>query len=733
MRVYQLVYLLSAVSSLVSAAQLHHFNNEGDFVGMGCKNALVKKATFCNIKGKKASKSYECECRNAVAMGSFVGCGYTYTEDSKEATKQFEKFVLQQCEGNVTLEEIRNAYENVTKYWKTTDQIEGFNKSKPTNVPVKISKKVFKLYYDSYYARYKNIDDAMWMGTTLLSFWALVVFFGMVSNFAHMLIPTVWMSLNKALSRLYIVRKYRQLVSVPTAFNGAHTAPSLFGAYLPTRLESIVVFIFVTMSAVFLAANYHYVEDGVIWSGKASQFGRYIGDRSGILTNFLFTVTWLFAGRNNVLLFLTGWKQSTFLTYHKWVARVSVASLFIHTISMLVNTVAMGKYHTRKRTGWWRWGSVSIVAGIVILFQAMPYFRRHSYEIFLYFHILLAMFFLIGGWMHTDFFGSGQWWFACAAIWGFDRFLRFVRIAHFGLRTAKVKLISNETLEITVPRHNWWVAFPGSVAYVYFVGTPLFWQSHPFTMVSSNDCPYVKFLIKVKNGATKSIAKSLIDKTGQEAHFRIAVEGPYGSHTSLDKYDNVLLYSGGNGIPGPFTYARELGELSLKDKAKKVPFVKFYWVIRYTSQFEWFMDELKSLEKYNNIQMIIYVTKPQEGEIYNEKTSDADSSSSADDNKEAAKLYQSPTASASKENKSEEHVSVKLVRPSAFPNVEFRRGRPCIPELLNSDLNEVAGSNVAVMSCAHSSMVDAVRDSLAKEVGSRSGGRIEYIEELQIW
>lgn len=50
----------------------------------------------------------------------------------------------------------------------------------------------------------------------------------------------------------------------------------------------------------------------------------------------------LFAGRNNVLIAITGWSQTTFLTLHRWTARVATLQAVAHSIAYTIQYVDPG-------------------------------------------------------------------------------------------------------------------------------------------------------------------------------------------------------------------------------------------------------------------------------------------------------------------------------------------------------------------------------------------------------
>jgi hypothetical protein len=43
-------------------------------------------------------------------------------------------------------------------------------------------------------------------------------------------------------------------------------------------------------------------------------------------------LVWLFSGRNNVLLWATGWDYATFSVFHRHIARVATLQAIVHSI-----------------------------------------------------------------------------------------------------------------------------------------------------------------------------------------------------------------------------------------------------------------------------------------------------------------------------------------------------------------------------------------------------------------
>lgn len=62
------------------------------------------------------------------------------------------------------------------------------------------------------------------------------------------------------------------------------------------------------------------------------QAARYIADRTGIICYATLPILWIFSGRNNIFLWLTGWSFSTFNIFHRHVARIATVLAIVHSI-----------------------------------------------------------------------------------------------------------------------------------------------------------------------------------------------------------------------------------------------------------------------------------------------------------------------------------------------------------------------------------------------------------------
>jgi hypothetical protein len=148
---------------------------------------------------------------------------------------------------------------------------------------------------------------------------------------------------------------------LPATFGTAHVRRPFFLS-IPLRFQSILIFIYVAVNIVFLCVHYHLFDENLYWPEELNiQLTRYLADRSGILAFSQIPLLIAFAGRNNILIWLTGWSFTTFNVWHKWVARICLLHTFIHSVAYTVyafqegGAAELAEYYMDT---YLRWGAV---------------------------------------------------------------------------------------------------------------------------------------------------------------------------------------------------------------------------------------------------------------------------------------------------------------------------------------------------------------------------------------
>ena len=653
-----------------------------------------------------------CLCANKNALATYAGC---LAFDNRNTTTAVN-YMMNYCEenGNVTVE--KDWYEKSYQYFlsnaKTEKEIPNFNKTIPIDVPFKLDEAEMKLYERAYKQFLGNYDDSLYYGAGILGYWLLIMCIGAIVNWGKVMFP----GLTKKLTSKPI-NLWRQYVSMPATFRKKKAEElrifKFFDSLIPSRFESIVIFLFYIVVLMIHAMNMHYVDgDPVFENNKYNSQARNVADRTGITGTIMMPLVFLFSSRNNFLQWLTGWNYNTFVTYHRHIARVMFILIALHSILF---TVLLRDDMSEFSETYMIWGVLATVSGGIILFQAMLFFRRRWYEIFLFIHILFAALYVAGTWIHVDELGYVWFVYPAVAVWCADRVVRIARLVIFGFPKARVSLLADDTIKVEIPKPSYWKTIPGGHAFIHFLKPTYFWQSHPFTFVESPADTHIILYCKVKGGITHSLYQLLVRSPGQAITMRVGVEGPYGEPTPARYADTAVFIAGGNGIPGIYSEVMDMTR-RMPNETKNA--MKLYWIIRDYKSLEWFNDELTLLGN-TNIETTIYVTKPDLSNLLtgdgSDDTSSKKESDSQDMNLESKESLQ----------------GVDLVK-SRFSHITFKEGRPSIEDIVDLEIKESNGS-VAFVACGHPAMVDETRYFCSRNVDNPQKKRVDFYEQVQVW
>ncbi|MCP8717180.1 MAG: ferric reductase-like transmembrane domain-containing protein [Asgard group archaeon] len=692
--------VISTVLLVISYLSLAFAHNEkyerygSAIILYSCNYETYSSASFCD----KTAAYYECLCGNKNARATIVGCMMSQNKSTSQAIKLAEE----NCQeyGNVTLSEgwFDESYQYYLDNAMTTDEIPNFNITVPIDVPLKFNETQMLVYYNSYVQFLGNYDDSLYYGAGALGYWLLVMLIEGLVNWSMFMFPGFIKTLTGG-----PIGWWREYVSMPATFKKRKTQElpilKIFDCLIPSRYESLVILGFYAYTLIVNAVKIANTTGAPIFdSGYEFQL-RLVADRTGIVATIMMPLVFLFAGRNNFLQWLTGINYATFMVYHRHIARVMFMLVVIHSVNY---TIIEGEYYSEavKEKYFWN-GILATTAGGILWIQAMLFFRRRWYEIFLLIHIIMAAIFVGATWVHVDDLGYVWFVYPSVAVWCFDRAVRIGRLIVFGFPKAEVTLLANDTLKVVVPKPSYWKSIPGGHAFIHFVKPTYFWQSHPFTFVDTPDDKNIVLYCKVKGGVTHSLYKLLAKQPDQTTRMTVAVEGPYGEPTPARYADTAVFIAGGNGIPGIYS---EVMDMARRLPAETNRVMKLIWVIRDYSSLEWFQEELEYL-KNTSIRTTIYVTRPS-------------LSLSTDEDKKLE----------DKDSCEDDKSSIK----SRLNHIEFKEGRPCIETIVADEIEECSRS-VAFVTCGHPVMVDEIRYFAAHNIRNPDKKRVDFFEQLQVW
>lgn len=325
----------------------------------------------------------------------------------------------------------------------------------------------------------------------------------------------------------------------------------------------------------------------------------------------------LYAGRNNLLLWLTNWSHSTFVLLHKYVAWIATLQAVIHSASFLQEFVAKGSHATESKLAYWIWGSAATVVMSVLLPTSIFPIRKAFYEAFLAWHVVLATFAVVGTYYHiVDRFqhqwGYEVWMYIAVAFWALDHLIRWARLAMNGVKRATVTVIDADYIRVDIPG----VKGDGH-AYLWFPTlTWRVWENHPFSVASTDlrrsnvtkqsitldeekgaihrsdsdsgasgsekrttSAKGTTFFVRVRGGLTRKLATA--------GTIPVFVEGAYGRHEKVTDSSNLVCIAGGVGITAVLQYLHKTTSAH----------TKLYWGTRTSGLVEALEEELAGVEK----------------------------------------------------------------------------------------------------------------------------------------
>ncbi|EGW35465.1 uncharacterized protein SPAPADRAFT_48455 [Spathaspora passalidarum NRRL Y-27907] len=644
-------------------------------------------------------------------------------------TPYFRRYAAEYCHDRYDTHIELDWYYDAFQYFirNATGQSEITSSFGSIKVPVRFSPHSMDLFLESTANYLGNYDNSIWYGISVVGFWVIVLLVAFASNWIKVLFPGETKELVGPIANTY--RKYIAMPALYGKKRNQEIGWKIFGSLVPTRFEFITISLFYILIIIIHAINMEALENDPMFDSYYRAQIRYVADRAGIISLFMLPLILLFSGRNNLLQWICGINYSTFLCYHRHIARVMVMLVVIHSVNF---TIYLNDYDELLEESWFYWGIVATTIGGSMLWQSILYIRRNWYELFVLVHLLMAVFYLVGAWMHVYEFGYQILLYPSFAVWGFERLVRVCRLFYFGFPKVDVKLVGDETIKLIIPRPKTWKPTPGGHAFIHFLQPTYFWQSHPFTFTNSfkDDDGKLVIYVKVKGGATHSLYQMLNKSPGKMVTMRVGVDGPYGESTPAKYSDKAVFIAGGNGIPGIYS---EVVHISNRFSRESKSILKLIWVIRDYGSIFWFYDELVKLKNVN-IETTIYVTRPdnkfstvnafnktessQEGSIKSEYEETKSQTSDGEENK--SQTYNSEVA-----------VN-KLKSKGELAHIHFEEGRPNIEEIIRQEIKESPGS-VSFVACGHPIMVDEVRYQTCKNIDNREKKRVDFYEQLQVW
>lgn len=164
----------------------------------------------------------------------------------------------------------------------------------------------------------------------------------LVAGFGVPIVVT-WLGRLPYLARVFAkLRPYITWPSSVTTYR-VRSLPYLIGT-APTTGQSLYVAGFLILNVIFTAISYESRQPNAWNTTVHNEIVSYVLGRTGVYAYIFLPLLLLFAGRNNVLLWLTKWSHSTYLVLHRWIARIFTVQVLLHSIISLAKHLQTGMY-----------------------------------------------------------------------------------------------------------------------------------------------------------------------------------------------------------------------------------------------------------------------------------------------------------------------------------------------------------------------------------------------------
>ncbi|KAJ6031642.1 hypothetical protein N7540_002374 [Penicillium herquei] len=742
-----------------------------------CVTAIYSAYNYITFAGTPARGMWDTRCQNPLKVASIYAASEIYCSDVEQAAglsqmaAECEKFGYRQLLPTEAVAE--NLTKDAVRAMRVVHWLE-LTRNDVMDAPVMISPG----YYGQVYATIDSWQFETWshhaFGYIGYAYWGALILLGIGYRLCHWLIYYRKAGRRRDFeSQLYTATGawYEKLPLVGITVHWIQThilvaspinrGREVFLCTFSNRAEALAVAGFWIISIILSVIGYRTFKGNIYWPDITDQLLRYSADRTGIMSFANIPLLWLFGGRNNILIWATGWSFATFNIFHRHVARVATIQAIAHTVLYFIIYFRANKLWKVFYKVYILWGLLAVIVMILLLVASLDRIRVGSYELFLIIHIFLSILTLIGCFYHTIVFEGHEYWkylWPSVAVWLFDRFLRFVRLCYCNIhvkitgrgmiRTSSARMIYDETTDVVrlevLPATPFLRPTPGDYFFLYQPFRWTGWESHPFTVgaweyqadsesssltgkpnesldtshmpllpnafsqdeMTSAETPAAHseiyssrltavFWIRPYDGWTRKLRQQCLESKNHPVETTILLEGPYGHHFPIWKYESVLMIMGGTGIASAVPYLQdhlrrsgEEWEETTREKTRTRD-IELIWTAKQPAFLrELASRELKPLIARDDFQVSFYATGASD-------ISEGD----------------------------QDQVPY-----------DIKSGRPYLQSLIMSRASDAssAGVPLVVLVCGPAGMADEART--ATHLAMRQGyGSIKYVEESFAW
>ncbi|CAK7222786.1 hypothetical protein SEUCBS140593_005021 [Sporothrix eucalyptigena] len=438
-----------------------------------------------------------------------------------------------------------------------------------------------------------------------------------------------------------------------------------------------------------------------------------LATRSGYLALGCLPFVLVFGSKANLVTAVTGVAPEKLIIFHLMAAWGMFVLALVHTFPFIVYQASVpgGLTSNWNASAQWLTGVIALLAQAGLTFQSLPFIRHRAYEFFKAVHFTLALVFVVFLFIHCDYTLTSWDYFVVAGALYLSSLLFAVGRTYLknGLRTARLELVSEHTLKISVEatskkgRLHW---RPGQHAYLRFVtGGVHALTAHPFTICSASESDNAVFYIRPRGGLTGRLAA--LARKQPNTTVPVFLEGPYGGvpHRWNEGFDSTLVVAGGAGAGFALGLVEDWVHRFHGQQKTLMAVVSS----RDPGMRQWFVDALQQISsKYDGltgVQVVLHVT----GAATNANVQETQEVVSDNEKAAAAPVDVSEAAGGSRSASSS----------AGRLDIVYRQGQADLPSLVRqvSTAGPSGRTHVGVAVCGPSSMAHDVSTACAVEQG----------------
>ena len=183
-----------------------------------------------------------------------------------------------------------------------------------------------------------------------------------------------------------LVTKFNAWFIDPPVFGSHHKTPVAGLFHVPTRGQAFFIFYLVAINVILSGAGCKSMQPNSWYpsaSGSDGEIVTYLTNRLGVLSFANIPLVFLYAGRNNVLMWLTNWSRGMFLLLRRWVAWIATLQAVLHSAIYLEKDVHAGTHASESKLPYGVWGVVATLCMSILRSSSILPIRKNVYEFFL--------------------------------------------------------------------------------------------------------------------------------------------------------------------------------------------------------------------------------------------------------------------------------------------------------------------------------------------------------------